>query len=236
MAVAKNAAGSYRFIAAPGRPFSGGVVADPGFDLVHATFQRPLPLAEGLEAATRHVAGASRPAQAIAGFELRIPTPFSSAGFEVFNRAYIESLKKMGLVADGLMPAARTNVAAVLAGVSEPSLYAVTYTVPGDRGGPAFLMSGVPEEKPADLEEMLESMMRVLSSRMAELGVTWEGATAIQLYGVEVVQGLLTDYVLRHLGPSAVHGIHWFPSLPPIEGLILEIDVRSAGTELVIPV
>ena len=236
MAVARNTAGSYRFIAAPGRPFSGGAVADPGFDLVHATFRRPLPLAKGLEAATRHVAEASRPVQAIAGFELRIPEPFSTAQFEVFNHAYVESLENIGLIAGQLMPAARTNVAAVVGGVGEPSLYAVTYTVPGDRGRPAFVMSGVPEEKPADLEEMLDSMMRVLSSRMAELGVTWEDATAIQLYGVEVVQGLLADYVLRHLGPSAVHGIRWFPSLPPIEGLSLEIDVRSAGKELVLPV
>jgi hypothetical protein len=141
----------------------------------------------------------------------------------------------MGLVADGLMPAARTNVAATVGGVSEPSLFAVTYTVPGDRDKPAFLMSGVPEEKPGDVEAMLDSMMRVLTTRMAELGVTWEGATAIQLYGVEVVQSLLADHVLRHLGPSAVHGIHWFPSLPPIEGLSLEIDVRSAGRELVLP-
>jgi len=236
MTIAKNPAGSYRFIAAPGRPFSGGMVADPGFDLVHATFQRPLPRAEGLEAAARHVTEASRPLQAIAGFELRIPAPFSPDEFEGFNRAYVESLSAIGLVADGLMPAARTNVAAVVSGVPEPSLYAVTYTVPGDRGGPAFLMSGVPEEKSGDLEAMLDSMMRILSSRMAELGVTWGGATAIQLYGVEVVQGLLADYVLRHLGPSAVHGIHWFPSLPPIEGLSLEIDVRSAGRELVLPV
>jgi hypothetical protein len=236
MAVAKNAAGGYRFIAAPGRPFSGGVVADPGFDLVHAIFQHPLPLAEGLRAATRHMTDASRPVQAIAGFELRIPEPFSPAGFEIFNHAYVESLTTMGLVADGLMPAARTNVAATVGGVSEPSLFAVTYTVPGDRAGPAFLMSGVPEETPGDVEAMLDSMMRVLTIRMAELGVTWEGATAIQLYGVEVVQSLLVDHVLRHLGPSAVHGIHWFPSLPPIEGLNLEIDVRSAGTELVLPV
>ena len=236
MAVAKNAAGGYTFIAAPGRPFSGGVVADPGFDLVHATFQRPLPLAEGLQAATRHVAESSRPVQAIAGFELRSPKPLSPEGFDVFNRAYVESLTAMGLVADGLMPAARTNVAATVGGVSEPSLFAVTYTVRGDRDGPAYLMSGVPEEKPGGVEAMLDSMMRVLTTRMAELGVTWEGATAIQLYGVEVVQSLLADHVLRHLGPSAVHGIHWFPSLPPIEGLNLEIDVRSAGRELVLPV
>jgi hypothetical protein len=135
-----------------------------------------------------------------------------------------------------MFPAARTNVAATISGVSEPSVYAIHYTAPGDRGRPAFVMSGVPEEKPGDLESMLASMMQALSARMGELGVAWEDATKIQLYGIDDVQGLLTEHVLRRLGPAAVHGIHWFPSQPPIEGLKLEIDVRAAGTELVLPV
>jgi hypothetical protein len=71
------AAGSYRFVAAPGRPFSSGIVADPGFDLVHAVFFRPVPLAAGLEAARGHVESAGRPLTALAAFELRIPVPLS---------------------------------------------------------------------------------------------------------------------------------------------------------------
>jgi hypothetical protein len=233
--LANNPAGNYRFLAAEGRPFSGGALADPGFDMVHATFERPLALDKGFEAAARHLANAHRPAQAIAGLELRIPEPLTAGGFDEFNRGYVERLESMGLVVDGLRPAARTNVAAALTGVSEPSLYAITYTMPGDRGRPAFVISGVPEEKPGDLESMLASMMNALTTRMAELGVAWEDATSIQLYGVDDVQGLLVENVLRRLGRAAVHGIHWFPSRPPIEGLRLEIDVRSAGTELVLP-
>jgi hypothetical protein len=233
--LAQNPAGNYRFLAAKGRPFSGGAAADPGFDLVHAIFERPLALDKALEAAGRHLRKAGRPPQAIAGFELRIPEPLTAEGFEAFNRGYVERLKAMGLIVDGLLPAARTNVAAALSGVSEPSVYAMSYTVPGGRGRPAFVMSGVPEEKPGDLESMLDSMMRVLSTRMAELGVSWEDATTIQLYGVDEVQGLLVENVLKRLGPAAIHGIHWFPSRPPIEGLQLEIDVRSVGMEVVLP-
>jgi hypothetical protein len=233
--IARNPAGNYTFLAAEGRPFSGGALADTGFDMVHATFERPMPLEKSLDAAARHLASAARPVQAIAGFELRISEPYSSKGFEAFNRRYVESLTSMGLVVDGLMPAGRTNVAATESGVSEPSVYALSYTVPGTRGRPAFVMSGVPEEEPGDLEAMLDSMMRVLSTRMTELGASWEAATAIQLYGVDVVQGLLAERVLRRLGPAGVHGIRWFPSLPPIAGLRLEIDVRSAGVELVLP-
>ena len=233
--LARNPVGNYRFLAAEGRPFSGGAVADQGFDLVHATFERPLALDKGLEAAARHLRDAARPVQAISGFELRVPKPFTSETFEEFNRGYVERLTSMGLKVDGLMPAARTNVAAAGSDVSEPSVYAMSYTVPRDRGRPAFVMSGVPEEQPGDPESMLDSMMRVLSTRMAEIGVSWEDATTIQLYGVDDVQGLLTEKVLSRLGTAAVHGIHWFPSLPPIEGLRLEIDVRSVGTELVLP-
>ena len=53
--LASNSVGNYRFLAAEGRPFSGGAVADPGFDLVHAAFERPLALDKGLEAAARHL-------------------------------------------------------------------------------------------------------------------------------------------------------------------------------------
>lgn len=233
--VTHNTAGNYRCLAAEGRPFSGGAVADPGFDLVHAIFERSLALDSGLAAAASHLVKAGRPVQAIAGFELRITEPFTAEGFGAFNRGYVERLQSMGLVVDGLMPAARTNVAAAVGGVIEPSVYAMSYTVPGGRDRNGFVMSGVPEEEPGALESMLDSMMRTLSTRMAELGVAWKDATAIQLYGVDEVQGLLVQNVLAQLGPAAVHGIHWFPSLPPIEGLRLEIDVRSVGAELVLP-
>jgi hypothetical protein len=233
--LAHNPAGNYRFLAFEGRPFSGGVVADPGFDLVHATFERPVALDKGLEAAANHLRKVARPVEAIAGLELRIPEPLTAEGFSAFNRGYVRGLTARGLVVDGLLPAARTNVAAAISGVSEPSVYAISYTTPGDRGRPAFVLSGVPEEEPGAPESMLDSMMRVLSTRMAELGASWEDATTIQIYGLDEVQGLLVEKVLRRLGPAAVHGIHWFPSRPPIKGLRLEIDVRAVGAELVLP-
>jgi len=228
-----NPAGNYRFL---GRPFSGGAVADQGFDMVHAILERPLPLDRGLAAVVRHLEEVGRPVQAIAGFELRIPKPLTGEEFNTFNQGYVQALESIGLVADGMFPAARTNVSATIGGVSEPSVYAGTFSVKSSRGRPSYVMSGVPEEKPGDIDSMFESMMRVLSSRMGELGVKWQDATAIQLYGVDDVQGRLIEHVLKHLGPAAIHGIHWFPSLPPIEGLRLEIDVRAAGTEMVLPV
>jgi hypothetical protein len=229
-----NRSGNYRFLAAEGKPFSGGAVADEGYDLVHARFERPRPLEAGLAAASRQVAAAGRPVHAIAGFELRIPKPLTKAAFDAFNERYVTSLRRLGLEVDGLMPAARTNVAAIVGGVSEPSLFAVSYTIVGHRTRRAFVLSGAPEEEGAVTAARLDSIMRVLSARLDALGVSWHDATEIQMYGVEDFQGLVVEKVLKATGGAAVHGIRWFPSLPPIEGLKLEIDARSAGTELVI--
>src|SRR2546427_13253478 len=95
---AQNTAGNYHFRGAEGRPFSNGAAADPGFDLVHATFERPLPLDRGLEAAARHLDKASRPVQSITGFELRIPEPFDSRRFEGVKPRHVERLTAMGLL------------------------------------------------------------------------------------------------------------------------------------------
>jgi hypothetical protein len=65
-----NPRGNYRFLVAEGRPFSGGVVTDDGYDLVRATFEVPIALEAGLAAAERHIVAAGRPVQAIAGVDL----------------------------------------------------------------------------------------------------------------------------------------------------------------------
>jgi hypothetical protein len=221
-------------LGAEGRPFSGAVVADDGYDLVHARFATPIALAAGLAAAAREVANAGRTVQAIAGFELRIPEPLSHAEFDSFNRDYVAQLKGMGLEVNRMMPATRTNVAATVGGVSEPSVYAVSYTVPTVRSARAFVLSGAPEEKSGDAATMLESIMRVLTRTLDEIGASWSEATAIQLYGIDDFQKDLVEKVLSRTGSAAIHGIHWFPSRPPIVGLKLEIDARSAGLEVVV--
>ena len=234
--LANNAPGNYRFAAMEGRPFSAAVVADEGYDVTRARFVHPIPLEAGLAAAARHVVRAGRSIRAITGFEIRIPEPLSTADFAAFNQRYVSRLTDIGLAADGLMPAARTNVAPIAGRVTEPCVYAVSYTVPGGRARPAFVLSGAPESAPGEPAAMLDSIMRALSARLDEIGAAWDDVTAIQLYGVDDLQDLLVNRVLTGAGTAAGHGIHWYPSLPPIEGLRLEIDARSSGVDLVLPV
>ena len=229
-----NSAGSYHFLGQPGRPFSGGVAADADFDIVHATFGRPVSLHDGIAAAVEHVTRQGRPVLAIAGFELRIPAPFSRAGFEEFNKRYIDKLIEVGLTVDGLMPAARTNVSPEVGAPKAPSVYAVSYTInePGQKS--RFVISGAAEGVKGNPTARLDSIIEQLTASMSRLGVSWADASAIQLYGMDFSPAAVVQSILRPLAGGAVHGIRWFPSHPPIDDVTLEVDVRSASKELII--
>jgi hypothetical protein len=227
-------AGDYRFLPSPGAPFSHGVLADPSFELVRAVFRRPLPLEQGLNEARRHVDAAGRPTTAIGAFELRIPEPLTPAEFAAFNVPYVERLAAMGLTIDGQQPTARTNVAPIGSGVTEPSVFAFTYTVPASgRLAPAFRLSGaVPTTLEGSAVEQLRSVVRELDDRLEEFGVGWSDATAVALYGPPAAPAAVTELV-QELG-QALQGIVWFPSWPPVRGPQFEIDVRAVRTELIV--
>jgi hypothetical protein len=225
------APGNYRSLTTPGRPFSDGIVADAGYDLVRAVFSRPRPLYAALDAARRHVEAAGRPATALAGFELRIAEPLTAEGFAAFNGPYVQHMTELGLsTGDGLV-ATRTNVAPTVAGVSEPSLLAFTYTVPSAASrGTAYRLSGATEiRSDGTTAERLRSIVDVLDGHLSELGATWDGATAITVYGdaCDFDAGTLARF-----GAAGLRGLRWYPSLPPIVGIGFEIDAHSAGTEL----
>lgn len=235
MAVVHFAAGDYRFLAAPGRPFSGGVIADQGMTLVRATFRRPRPLEEGLTAAQRHVESHGRPVTAIAAFELRSPAPFTPEGFDAFNAPYVERLRTVGLTAEPNQPTARTNVAPTTVAVGEPSVHAFTYTGPASDAGPAFRMSGSAEtRRTGSDDDRLRSIVETLSAWMAELGVGWEMATAINLYASDLPAAGMANELARSFGEGSLHGIKWYPSLPPVQDLRFELDVRRVSQELIL--
>jgi hypothetical protein len=156
--------------------------------------------------------------------------------FTTFNEGYVERLRELGLHVDGLVPAARTNVAVTGADITEPSVYALSYTTPalirGERK--AFVLSGIPEEERSDVGTMLDSIMNAILERMTAMEVSWGDATEIQIYGLELTQAAIEEHVLKRVGRAAVQGIHLFRALPPIDTLTLEVDVRGAGTELVL--
>ena len=242
--------GQYRFLPG-GEPYSAGVVADRGAEIVHATLARPVPWRAGFDRIDRHLRELGRPRTALCGIQLRIPAPLPFEGFVDFNRGYRALLGDWGLLVDGQNPIPRTNVAPVVGGPGEASLYAFSYTVtvPADgTGPPTFVVAGSGELKPgfmsaggivrsgdvsADaLREKAAYVMGVMAERLRGLGVGWDGVSVIAVYTPHPIEPLAVDSLLRPAGPAAIHGLRWFPSRPPIQGLEFEMDVRGVRREI----
>ena len=148
----RQTTGGYRFLPGGGDgPYCSGVVADPGYEIVHATLREPVPIWAGFDLVERHLAAIGRPRQALCAFELRCTRPYPPDGWmspNSFNQQYVARLKEWGLFVDGLNPIARSNVAPRRDPPAEQVLFAFSYTVPTSQpsGRPTFVVAGSGEE------------------------------------------------------------------------------------------
>jgi hypothetical protein len=242
-------AGNYRFL--PGiAPFSSGVAAASGYQVVHATLRAPIPWRDGFALIDRHLRVEGRPRTALCAIELRSPAPFTFDGFDRFNAGYQALLKEWSLLVDGANPIARTNVAPVAGAPPEPSLYGFGYTVPGATQRPTFIVAGAGEMRergkgpdgivrhgetsPDAMREKARHVMATMQERLRGLGATWDRVTVIDVYAVRPIDEIVHQEILPHAGPAAIHGVRWCPSLPPVQGLEFEMDLRGVARELVL--
>jgi hypothetical protein len=72
--------GGYRYISAFFQ-YSGGIAAEPGFEIERARLARPVPITEGFQLVEAHLKALGRPTTAFAACELRSPAPFTEQGF-----------------------------------------------------------------------------------------------------------------------------------------------------------
>ena len=240
--------GNYRFI--PGiTAFSSGVVAMAGHEIVHVTLQAPRPWRDGFKLIEQHLRGQGRGRTALCAIELRSPKPFTFDGFAKFNEGYRALLAEWGILVGDDNPIPRTNVAPVFAPPSEPSLYAFGYTIPGTTPTPTFIVAGAGEmgdrtqgadgivrkgeTSPDAMKEKARFVMGIMQDRMRTLGADWARATTIDVYTAQPIFTYLED-ILKPAGPAAIHGLRWFPSRPPIEGLEFEVDLRGVAREIAI--
>jgi hypothetical protein len=243
------APGGFRYIPAVFQ-YSGGVAAEPGFRIERARFRRPVPIAEGFAAIEARLRALNRPLTAFCACELRSPAPFTEAGFEAFNRSYVEPLARWGLFRDGVNPVARSNVCPAVNPPAEPSFHAFAYTVlagPAQRATFAVAGSGeAPEGRgsyrdhiiargdtsPAGLRTKAQWVLGEMERRMAALGATWDDATAVQLYTVHDPHPFIADEIAARGAMAA--GLTWHFCRPPVVELDYEMDVRGIEQEYVL--
>lgn len=248
-------AGGYRYIKAVFQ-FSGGVAAQPGYEIERARFLQPLPLAEAFAAVEAHLKALGRPTTAFAACELRSPGQFNDQGFIDFNKAYVGTLKRWGIYqgeagsVDAANPVARTNVCPVYGEPAAPVMYAFSYSVPAKVGARAsFVLAGAGDARggagsyaerivryndtsPEALREKVEFVMAEMERRLKLFGLSWQDAVSTQAYTVQNI-GHLVGELLAARGACA-GGLTWIYARPPVMGLEYEMDVRGAARELVI--
>ena len=247
--LAENKRGNYHFLKGIA-PYSAGVTAQAGFEIVHVRLSRYVPLRAGFHTVEEQLRKAGRPLQAICGMELRSPKPFSFTGFHEFNAGYVDVLKQWDLLVDGLNPIARTNVAPVVNPPAEPALYGFSYTVRCSAERKTFVVAGAGElpegsldphdvvrrgeSSPDAIQEKMRFVIRLMEGRLKGLGVSWNDVTVSEIYSVHDIHRFLATELIERQEEGAAHGLTWHYSQPPIESIEYEMDLRGCATELVI--
>ena len=244
-----NPKGNYSFLKGIA-PYSAGVVSAQGYEIVHVRFRQPEPLARGFDRILAHLTKIERPVAALCAMELRSPKPFSFQGFIEFNGNYVEVLNSWGLILDGVNPVARTNIAPEFAAPAVPSIFGFSYTVPSQRKEKSFVVAGAGELPEGSLnpEDVIRSgetssdamaektrfVMSLMSARLSGLGVDWAQVTTTDVYTIHNMTSFLSSEIIAPMGPSAIHGITWHYSRPPIETIEYEMDLRGCFEEIVL--
>ena len=242
-----NPRGGYRFLTGIS-PFSSGVVAAAGHEIIHATLGDYLPWREGFELIDAHLGGIGRERQALCAIELRCPAPYSMPDFIGFNAGYIELVRSWDLYVGDHNPMARTNVAPAHHPPAEPVLHAFSYTVEAAGAPTTFVVSGageIPEATlddneiirkgetgPEAMREKAAFVAATMGSRLAAMGVGWSEVTTTDVYTVFMHEGLLEDAVIGAMGAATRHGLRWYRSRPPVIDLDYEMDVRGVRHEI----
>jgi hypothetical protein len=246
-------AGGYRYIKAVFQ-YSGGVAAEPGYEIERARFAKPLPLHDAYGAVEAHLKSIGRPNTAFAACELRSPEPFTDQGFYDFNKTYVSTLERWGIYKSGehpVNPVARTNVCPLYDKPAEPAMYAFSYTVRSSTSAShgSFIISGsgdagasgnsyqerivrLHDTSPEGLREKVRFVVAEMERRLGLLGFSWNDAVSTQAYSVQNIGHLMGEELAAR--GACGGGLVWYYARPPVVGLEYEMDVRGPARELVI--
>ncbi len=246
-----NPQGHYHFLKGID-PYSCGVVADPGYEIIFVTFREAPAWRRGFAVVDAHLKASGRDRAALCSIQLRCPEPYPMDGFVAFNDEYREILKEWDLLRDGLNPVSRTNVAPAYAAPAETLMHAFAYTVPASAPNmsPSLVIAGAGELRdgvlaaegivrrgdtsPEAMHDKAAYVMKVMETRLDGLGARWDLLNQINVYTIHPLQGFIEDVVLSRLGPARRMGIHWHHTRPPVQEIEFEMDMRGVHRELIL--
>ncbi len=250
MSLKKHPTGDYSFV--PGiAPYSCGVIANEGFEVVHVTLRTMVGWRKGFELIDSFLNNAARPHASLCAMSLRCPKPFSFQGFSEFNTEYAAILKDWGVFVDGVNPVARTNIAPHLVPPAEPSLYAFAFTRPVTNGYvPTFVVAGAGElpegvlqrdgiielanTSPGGMKSKAAFVMDLMEQRLQKLGTSWDAVNRTNVYAAHPCDEIIQNLINPRIGKAGLFGVTWHDARPPIEEIEFEMDVRGVVSEIML--
>lgn len=241
--------GSYRFL--PGiAPYSCGVIANPGCEIVHVTLEVARPWRAGFGFVDRFLRAQGRQRAELCAMELRSPKPFTMPGFIEFNRGYCAVLEEWGVFVNGVNPIARTNVCPIAQDGPEPVLHAFSFVRPNaELQRQTFIVAGAGELVEGTLvndgilrrgetsteaiAEKARYVCEVMSERLRGLGGTWDEVTTVNAYTIHPLDPLMETLVLPSLRAAQRHGVTWHYTRPPVIDIEFEMDLHGVVTQWV---
>lgn len=243
-AIYSIAAGHYQFVPA-GQVFCSAVRPDPGYEVVRALVDGPLPLAEGYAFVESHLKSLGLPIQALCGMELRAPEQMTFDAFRTFNRPYVDQLTKWELHEGQYASVCRTNVIPASNPPKEAELAAFSFVAPSTSNAVTFLTSGTADldmrgkivaagsTSESAMRDKLKHVLGVMDTRIAEIDIDWSQVTHLDLYAASDVSGLWSSTSSELLG-SAKPKLRAHLARPPIAGSELELEARGVVQEVTV--
>lgn len=242
--------GSYRFL--PGiAPYSCGVIANLGHEIVHVTLEVARPWREGFDLVDRFLRKQGRQRAELCAMELRSPKPFTMPGFIEFNRGYCVVLEEWDVLVDGVNPIARTNVCPIALDGPAPVLHAFAFVRPNAGlqrqtfivAGAGELVEGTlvndgilrrGETSPEAIAEKARYVCEVMLERLRGLQVSSDEVTTVNAYTIHPLHPLMESLVFPGLPAARRHGVTWHYTRPPVVDIEFEMDLRGVVTQWVV--
>jgi hypothetical protein len=234
---------AYRYLPAI-PPYSSGVAAEAGYEIIGLRFEEPPPVAAGFTQLDAECAERGLARSALVGIELRSPAPLAFGAFDEFNTVYRALLAERGLLERGVNPIARTNVVPMRRAPKEPVLFSAFLIRKAlGPGGTDFVVAGGGElDGPLQPESIIARgdttaaglrlkavfVIEEMRKRLAGLGKTPECASLVDVYTAHDIPGI-SDLLLETLPTVSRYGFMRWATRPPLMELEFEMDLRRVS-------
>ena len=133
----------------------------------------------------------------------------------------------------GIAPA-RPQFVAAGSGELRPAPKSTINQTANSGTAPRDLIVRVGETSPDAMREKAIYCMNAVADELKGLGVSWDDCTGVNLYTVHSMDSYLVEDILKPIGATAIQGVHWYYTRPPIEEIEFEVDARGVSQEIIL--